>query len=93
MTAGQVPYLGVPAGRTGLFQSSEPIPGVPERSLKEALQSTADARTTQSSHVPPVTLDLSQWPPRLGVPGRERWGRPDRYRVPGATGPAFQSSS
>jgi hypothetical protein len=47
MTAGQVPYLGVPAGRTGLFQSPEPIPGVPERGLKEVLQSTTNARKTR----------------------------------------------
>ncbi len=93
MAAVQVPYLGVPAGRTGLFQLPEPIPGVPERGVTEALQSAARARKTQISRLPPVTPDLSQWPPRLGVPGRERWGRPDRYRVPGATGPAFQSSS
>ena len=93
MAAVQVPYLGVPAGRTGLFQLPEPIPGLPQRGLKEALQSTLNARKTQIPDVPPVTLDLSQWPPRLGVPGRERWGRPYRYRVPGATGPAFQSSS
>ena len=47
MTAGQVPYLGVPAGRTGWFQLPEPIPGVPERGLKEALQSTPNARETR----------------------------------------------
>jgi hypothetical protein len=93
MAAGQVPYLGVPAGRTGLFQFPEPIPGVPEGRVTRALQSGTKARKTRIPRVPPVTLDLSQWPPRLGVPGRERWGRPDRYRVPGATGPAFQSSS
>jgi hypothetical protein len=40
MAAVQVPYLGVPAGRTGLFQLPEPIPGLPARGLKEALQST-----------------------------------------------------
>jgi len=93
MAAVQVPYLGVPAGRTGWFQLPEPIPGLPERGLKEALQRNPIARRARIPDVPPVTLDLSQWPPRLGVPGRERWGRPDRYRVPGATGPAFQSSS
>jgi hypothetical protein len=37
---------------------------------------------------PSVTGNLSQWHPRLGVARRERWGRPDRNRVPGATGPA-----
>ena len=40
MAAVQVPYLGVPAGRTGLFQLPEPIPGLPEPGVTEVLQST-----------------------------------------------------
>ncbi len=81
-----------PYGPPGWFQWLHPIPGLSEAAITQALHLPSRPRNAQIPLASPVTLDLSQWRPRLDMSNRERWGRPGRHRVPGATDPVLQSN-